>query len=155
MFRSGILTSAILLGIVISAAVTIQRYLSLPPGSGEDMALTGLPYNCVLYGVLPGLVVGAVAAWGVGKLGIRVSHAAKRRLCVGAGAIAVSLLLLLFYGRADVNKLAVTVVPVVTTAQAQGFKPCGTRRNRTYLSCPSPRMATGALNTRISVRTIT
>ncbi len=122
MLRIGILISAMLLGVLIRAAVTIQKYLSLPPGSGEDMALLGLPYNCVLYGLLPGLVVGAVAARGVGKLGIRVSRAAKRRLCVGAGVIAASLLLLLFYGRADVNKLAVTVVPVVTTAQAQGFQ---------------------------------
>ncbi len=120
MLKSAILIVSMLLGVLISAAVSIQRYMSLPPGAGEDMALVGLPYNCVLYGLLPGLVVGAVVARGVRRLDIHVSPAAKRRLRVGAMLAASLLVLLLFWGRTDVKALAVTVAPIVVTAQTQG-----------------------------------
>lgn len=120
MLRIGFLVFSVSLGIIISAAVAIHRYMSLPPGYGEDMALVGLPYLCVVYGVLPGLVIGELAVWRVARLRPRVSGAAKKRMVYGGLGAGTGLILLLFYGSVNVRKLAVTVVPVIKTAQKQG-----------------------------------
>jgi hypothetical protein len=126
MTKFSILTLATVLGILVTAILTVQRYMSLPPNSGEDMALIGLPYRCVVYGVPCGMVGGL----GLVKIGERlpqrrstlVARSTRRRLAFGAGAVGVLLLVVfLFYGKDNTKHLAATVRPLTGTARKQGF----------------------------------
>lgn len=116
----------ILLGILVTAILTVQRYMSLPPNNGENMALAGLIPQCILYGVPVGGVVGLALAKVGEKLprkqGTPGTKSTQKKMALGLGGLGILLLgTFLLYGHENTNRLATMLPRITRTAQKQGF----------------------------------